>query len=568
MNGDGNNQGPNNGQGMNLNMNQGMYNPNMNQGMYNPNMNQGMYNPNMNQGMYNPNMNQQGMYNPNMNQGMYNPQGEPRKSFNIAKKLDGTYLGPTLKMINRHGLVAGATGTGKTVSVKKFAELLSKEGIPSFLIDIKGDLDGFVVPGQPNQKFAAHLAQFNEPYPQFETFPVTFWDIFGEKGLPIRTTVSNMGPILLSRLLEVNDLQSAVIQTLFKIADENGLLLLDFKDFTELVSFAMNNPDQIDPSYGKLPKASLSAIMRQLNYLESQGIAHLFGEQELNVFDFLGQRDGKGVINVLDATRLFMSPKIYSSFLLWILSEIYEKFEEVGDLDKPRFVCFFDEAHVIFDGISDALLSKIEQIIRLIRSKGIGIYFCTQSPTDIPDSVLSQLGNRIQHAMRAYTAKEVRNLKTAAQGFRLNPELNIEKALMELGVGEALVSFLDKDGIPGVTERAFILSPGSLMGKAGVTQRFNNSVLNQKYREPVERESAYEILIERVETLNAERIAEKERIEAEKEAEKKKKNSLTHRVGKYFTTSLVRRTGSALARGAMGTIKGILSPGKKKKKGR
>lgn len=476
----------------------------------------------------------------------------------FAKTLDGEYLGPVAKMINRHGLISGATGTGKTVTLKKFAELLSAEGVPTFVVDVKGDLTGFSAPGAPNDKFAAHIAKFGENYPDFETFPVNHWDLFGSGGMPIRTTMTNLGPMLLSKLLEINDTQSAVVQTLFKYADDNGLLLLDFKDFKELVEFAAAYPSEIDSSYGSLPKASLSAILRQLNSLEAQGVDVFLGERELDLFDFQQVRDGKGVINLLDATKLFLSPKMYSTFLLWLLSELYEQFDEVGDLEKPRMVFFFDEAHLIFDGISSALLSSVEQVVRLIRSKGIGIYFVSQSPTDIPDSVLGQLGNRVQHAMRAYTAKEIKNLKIASQGFRLNPELNIEQALMELGVGEAIVSFLDEGGVPEVTKRAFILSPRSLMGKYEVSDRFSNFSLNSKYREAVDRESAYEMLEKYVSRLEEEKAKEKERIEKEKEAKKnasKKGSSFADKVGKSVVNSMTRRTGSLIARGIMGTIK-------------
>ncbi len=473
----------------------------------------------------------------------------------FAKTLEGEYLGPISRMINRHGLISGATGTGKTVTLKKFAELLSAEGVPTFVIDVKGDLTGFASPGAPNEKFAAHIAKFGENYPDFQQFPVNYWDLYGENGLPIRTTVTNLGPALLSKLLEINDTQSAVVQTLFKYADDQGLLLLDFKDFKELVEFAMSHPD---PSYGSLPKASLSAVLRQLNSLEAQGIDAFFGERELDLFDFQQLRDGKGVINLLDATKLFLSPKMYSTFLLWLLSELYEQFDEVGDLDKPRMVFFFDEAHLIFDGISGALLSSVEQVVRLIRSKGIGIYFVSQSPADIPDSVLGQLGNRVQHAMRAYTAKEIKNLKIASQGFRVNPELNIEKALMELGVGEAIVSFLDESGVPEVTKRAYILSPSSLMGRYEISDKFPNAMFNSKYRVPIDRESAYEVLEKLVVRLNDEKERERERIEREKQAKKNSKNTLADRVGRSVINSMTRQTGNMIARGIMGTIKRVL----------
>lgn len=489
----------------------------------------------------------------------------------IAKTTGGEYLGPFLKMMNRHGLIAGATGTGKTVTLKKFAEMLSAEGVPTFVIDVKGDLSGFVSPGREGEKFAMQLQKFDESYPVFCDFPVRFWDLYGENGLPIRTTVSGMGPLLMSALMECNDVQSAIVHSLFQYADENGYLLLDFKDFKSLVEFAYQYPEEFS---GSFPKASLAAIMRQLNFLEGQQVDVFFGERELDFFDFQSMKDGKAVINVLDARRLFLSPKLYSTFLLWLLGELYEQFDEVGDSDRPRMVFFFDEAHLIFDGISSSLLNRVEQVVRLIRSKGIGIYFISQSPTDIPDSVLSQCGNRVQHAMRAFTAKEIKNLKLAAQGYRLNPELEIEKAMLELGVGEALCSFLGEDGVPGITKRAYILPPRSLMGAYPDADRFPVAMLNAKYREQLDRDSAYEMLMRRVEDISREKEEElarkkeeKERIALEKEEErerkaeeraKKRRGSLADRVGKSFVDSMTRRTGSMLARGLMGTIKKVL----------
>lgn len=471
------------------------------------------------------------------------------------------YLGPELNMLNRHGLIAGATGTGKTVTVKKFAELLSAEGVPSFLIDVKGDLNGFGTPGEAGSKFEQHIARFGENYPEFERFPVNHWDLYGEQGLPIRTTVSGLGPILLARLLEINEIQSSTLHALFQYADDNGLLLLDFKDLKSLVAYAGENPKEIPSSYGAINKASISAILRQLNALESQGVDEFFGERELDLFDLQQQRDGKGVINLLDATRLFLNPKMYSTFLLWLLSTLYEQFDEVGDADRPRMVFFFDEAHLIFEKIAPALLTQIEQVVRLIRSKGIGIYFISQSPTDLPDSVLSQLGNRVQHAMRAYTAKEIRNLKTAAQGYRLNPELDIESALLELGVGEALVSFLERDGVPGVTQRAFVMPPKSRMGKVEGVNRFENSMLNSKYRQAVDRESAYEILLRRVQRAEEQRLEEERQKSSAKVAastaqpKARRGDDPLTKVSKSFVNSMTRQAGSMLARGLMGTLK-------------
>lgn len=480
-------------------------------------------------------------------------------SLKYTKTLAGEYLGPDLTMINRHGLIAGATGTGKTITVKKFAELLSNEGVPTFLIDVKGDLNSFGVPGVGSSGFEKHVAKFGESLPDFEDFPSVFWDIYGEKGLPVRTTVSNMGPLLISSLMGLNDIQTSVMHTLFKYADEEGLLILDFKDLKALVEFAYEGRDQIPKSYGLINKSSVGAIIRQINALDSQGVDVFFGERELELYDLMQEDRGKGVINVLNATKLFMNGQLYSAFLLWLLSELYEQFEEVGDVEKPKMVFFFDEAHIIFNSISSELLGQIEQAVRLIRSKGIGIYFITQSPTDIPDSVLSQLGNRVQHALRAYTAKEIRNLKLAAQGFRVNPNLDIEKAMLELGVGEAIVSFLDTDGVPGVTQRAFVLSPQSLMGMAENVDYFPDRSLNSRYRKALDRDSAYEEFARRSEAYEKRRNkAEKEEKEGKKSGRKSRgrpRDSFATKVGKSVVNSLSRRTGSLIARSIFGILK-------------
>lgn len=480
---------------------------------------------------------------------------------NIAKTSKGDYISIHSTMLNRHGMIAGATGTGKTVTVKKMAELLSSDGIPTFVVDVKGDLNGFVAPGKANEKFQRHVEKFGEMLPDFETYPVQFWDLFGKKGLPVRATISDMGPLLLSRLMMLNDVQSSIVQTLFKYADDVGLLLLDFKDFQSLIEYAHRFPEEIPAEYGAMNRSSLSAILRKVSSLDNQEVDLFFGERELDLFDLERQEHGKGVINILDATTLFLNPTLYSTFLLWLLSELYEQFEEAGDQEKPRMVFFFDEAHLIFDKISPVLLAQIEQVVRLIRSKGIGIFFVSQAATDLPDSVLSQLGNRIQHALRAYTAKEIKNLKLSAQGFRVNPELDIEKSLLALGVGEAIVSFLDEDGIPGISERAFIMPPHSQMGKVDGVDRWANSSLNQKYKEALDRESAFEILEKRVEKNIQETTQEVAR--AKKESTRRKKSRSTKRqrdsfgtkVGKSFLNSVSRRIGSSLARGLMGTLK-------------
>jgi Predicted ATPase len=490
------------------------------------------------------------------------------EKFKIAKKSNGTYFGPCLEMINRHGLISGATGTGKTITMKLFVESLSQKGIPTFVVDVKGDLNGFETSGKSSDKLAKRLEMLAENLPDFQSFPVQYWDLFGEKGLPIRTTVSDMGPLLLSRLLALNDVQTSILHTLFKLADDEGLLLLDFKDIKALVEFAYANSTSLPEGYGSLNKASLSAILRQLNAFEQQKVSDFFGEQALEIEDFIGFDEGKGFINLVDASKLFMNPKLYSTFLLWLLSELYETFPEEGDMEQPKMVFFFDEAHLIFDKISPVLLNQIEQVVRLIRSKGIGIYFVTQSPTDIPDSVLGQLGNRIQHGLRAYTAKEIKQLKLAAQGFRVNPELDIEKALLELGVGEALVSFLDEKGVPEVTERVQILAPSSAFGHVDGVDCFKNLSLKAKYQLPLDRESAFEKLHEVASKANSARdkgkdtdkdIGKKESAMPKKQAAPKRRgrkpDTMVEKVTKSFLSSLGRSVGSSLARGLLGTLK-------------
>ncbi|GAB6108898.1 helicase HerA-like domain-containing protein [Fusibacter bizertensis] len=482
------------------------------------------------------------------------------EKLNIAKKNDGTYFGPCLDMINRHGLISGATGTGKTITMKLFVEKLSEKGIPTFLVDVKGDLNGFETSGKSSDKLVKRLEMLQESLPDFQTFPVQYWDLFGEKGLPIRTTISDMGPLLLARLLELNEVQSSILHTLFKLADDEGLLLLDFKDIKALVEYAYANSTSLPQGYGSLNKASLSAIIRQLNTFEQQNVSDFFGEQALEIEDFIGTEKGKGYINLVDASKLSMHPKLYSTFLLWLLSELYETFPEEGDLVQPKMVYFFDEAHLIFDKISPVLLNQIEQVVRLIRSKGIGIYFVTQSPTDIPDSVLGQLGNRIQHGLRAYTAKEIKQLKLAAQGFRVNPTLDIEKELLELGVGEALVSFLDEKGVPEVTERVQILAPSSAFGHVEEVNYFNHHSLNAKYQMPLDRASAFEKLHESANKVaqNAKGQDTSSNKSTPAQTPKKrgrKPDSMVEKVTKSFLSSLGRSVGSSLARGILGTLK-------------
>jgi DNA helicase HerA-like ATPase len=407
------------------------------------------------------------------------------------------------KMANRHGLVAGATGTGKTVTLQLMAESFSRIGVPVFMADVKGDLSGISMPGSPNPKIDARIKQLGLSGHSFSGCPVTFWDILGEQGHPVRTTISEMGPLLLSRLLNLNDTQSGVLSLVFKVADDNGLLLLDLKDLRAMMQNVADNATQLRAQYGNVSAASIGAIQRNLLTLEEQGADKFFGEPALNIDDLI-QANGKGhgVINILSADKLIHSPKIYATFLLWLLSELFEQLPEVGDLEKPKLVFFFDEAHLLFSDAPEALLDKIEQVVRLIRSKGVGVYFVSQNPLDIPESVLGQLGNRVQHALRAFTPKDQKAVKTAAQTFRSNPSLNTETAITELGVGEALLSFLEENGTPSVVERALICPPQSQIGPITPEQRrkiIQGSVIFGHYEEAVDRESAYEILKRRAE---------------------------------------------------------------------
>ncbi len=401
-------------------------------------------------------------------------------------------------MSNRHGLVAGATGTGKTVTLQTLAESFSAQGVPVFLADIKGDLAGLSQPGGQSAKVQERLGELGLSGRTPSGCPVTFWDVFGESGHPVRTTVSELGPLLLSRLLQLNDVQSGVMNLVFKIADEHGLLLLDLKDLRATVKYLGDNASAFTTEYGNISKASIGAIQRALLELETQGAECFFGEPGLNLDDLI-QTDsqGRGVINILAADRLMTSPKVYATALLWMLSELFENLPEAGDLPKPKLVFFFDEAHLLFSDIPDALLEKIEQVVRLIRSKGVGVFFVTQNPRDIPDKVAAQLGNRIQHALRAFTPLEQKAVRAAAQSFRVNPAFDTEEVLTHLGVGEALVSLLDERGQPAVVERALIVPPKSQLGPITAAQRqqlIETSLVAGVYEEAVDRHSAYEHL--------------------------------------------------------------------------
>jgi len=401
------------------------------------------------------------------------------------------------EMGNRHGLITGATGTGKTVTLQTLAQGFSRLGVPVFMADVKGDLTGISQAGVASDKLKARLSEHGLPEPLWGACPTTLWDVFGEKGHPVRATVSHMGPLLLSRMLELNDTQQGVLNLVFRIADANGLLLLDAKDLRAMLQYVGDNASQFTTEYGNISSASIGAIQRGLVALESQGADKFFGEPMLNLEDFIQTEKGQGVINILAADKLMNAPRLYATFLLWMLSELFEKLPEAGDLDKPKLVFFFDEAHLLFNDAPKGLLDKIEQVVRLVRSKGVGVYFVTQNPVDIPDTVLGQLGNRVQHALRAFTPRDQKAVKVAATTMRANPKLDLEQAIGELGVGEALVSCLDTKGTPGVTERAWVLPPGSRIGPATDEERralIANSLVAGTYEKTIDRESAYEKL--------------------------------------------------------------------------
>ena len=406
------------------------------------------------------------------------------------------------QMANRHGLVTGATGTGKTVTLQMLAEHFSSIGVPCFMSDVKGDLSGVSQAGGGNAKVAERVESLKLEGFAYQGYPVTLWDPFGEAGHPVRATVSDMGPLLLGRMLDLNDTQSGVLNLVFKVADDNGLLLLDLKDLRAMLAFVGDNAKEFTTEYGNVSSASIGAIQRGLLALESQGGEQIFGEPMLNIADLIQTDRGRGVINILAADRLMQSPKMYATLLLWLLSELFENLPEAGDLDKPKLVFFFDEAHLLFTDAPDALVEKIEQVVRLIRSKGVGVYFVTQNPADVPDKVLSQLGNRVQHALRAFSPRDQKAVRAAAETMRDNPALDEATLITELGVGEALVSFLDAKGRPGVVERAFIVPPQGQIGPITAAQRqqlMQTSLVAGTYDRTVDRESAYETLKARAE---------------------------------------------------------------------
>ena len=457
-------------------------------------------------------------------------------------------LSITGKMANRHGLIAGATGTGKTVTLQVMAETFCQAGVPCFMADMKGDLSGISQVGKLSGFIEKRMPEFGIENPEFQACPVRFYDVFGEQGHPMRATISQMGPMLLSRLLGLNETQDGVLNIVFRIADERGLLLLDLKDLRAMLDWVSKHAKEYTTKYGFITNATVGAIQRALLQLENQGANHFFGEPSFDIYDLLQTDGGKGVMSVLAADKLMMQPKLYSTFLLWLLSELYSTLPEVGDLALPKLVFFFDEAHMLFNDTSKALLDKIEQVIRLIRSKGVGIYFITQSPSDIPENILGQLGNRVQHALRAYTPKDQKAVKVAADTFRPNPEFKTDEAIMNLETGEALVSFLDEKGAPNIVERAKVLFPLSQIGAVTEGQRLDiikQSRVYGKYDTPIDRESAFEVLVADAERQLQAKEEERAAIEeakaaakAEKEEAKSKKPGIMSKVWKAVVTAV------------------------------
>ena len=437
------------------------------------------------------------------------------------------------KYANRHGLIAGATGTGKTVTLKVMAESFSDAGVPVFLSDIKGDLSGMCKPGEEKESITKRVAELGigEDF-SFKAYPTVFWDIFGKKGLPLRTTISEFGPMLLAKLLDLNQIQTDILNIIFKIADDEGLLLIDLKDLKSMLNYVSENAADYKAEYGNIAPQSVNAIMRGLVALGDKGGDVFFGEPALDINDWFVTKDGKGMINVLDATTIINDPGIYATFMLWMLAELFEIMPEVGDLDKPKMVFFFDEAHLLFKDTPKALLQKIEQVVKLIRSKGIGVYFITQNPSDIPDEVLAQLGNKVQHALRAYTPAEQKGIKAAAQSYRTNPDFDTAEIITNLGIGEAVVSFIEDDGAPAMVRKAKVLPPQSYLGAIDDMMRaavISMSDLAGKYKDMVDRDSAYEFLqrlqVEISQKQEEERQAEIARKEAEKQAELERKEA-------------------------------------------
>ena len=460
-------------------------------------------------------------------------------------------------MANRHGLIAGATGTGKTVTLQVLAESFSQIGVPVFAADIKGDLSGISQPGKPHSKINERVDLMGLSDFGFTGMPVTCWDVFGKQGHPLRATISDMGPLLLSRLMNLNETQQGILNLVFRVADDNGWLVLDLKDLRSMLQFIAENAAEFRTLYGNISAASVGAIQRRLLGLEEQGADQLFGEPMFNLDDLLQTDEhGRGIINLLAADSLMQSPNLYSAFLLWLLSELFEQLPEVGDPEKPKLVLFFDEAHLLFDDAPKVLLDKIEQVVRLIRSKGVGVYFVTQNPTDIPDSVLGQLGNRIQHALRAYTVKDQKALKAAAETFRDNPEFDTREKLTSLGVGEALISTLDEKGRPQVVQQTLIKPPQSQIGPITEQQRhslLSTSLVAGVYDKTLDRESAYEVLAERA--LKAQE-AEKNQPEDEPKTIKRRRETVLEAFAKSTMRAIGSQLGRRIVRGILGSLLG------------
>ena len=505
-------------------------------------------------------------------------------TFPIARAGDKT-LEIQGKMANRHGLIAGATGTGKTVTLRRMAEAFSSEGVPVFLVDVKGDLSGIAQAGAASGKVGERIAEFGLGEQWLQSFPVRFWDVYGETGIPVRVTVSEMGPLLLARLMNLNDTQEGLLNLVFKVADDKGWHILDLKDLRSMLKHVSDHASEYRTQYGNVSAASIGAIQRQLLTLENEGAEKFFGEPSLNLQDWMQTDNGKGIINILNSEKLMRSPRTYSAFLLWMLAELFETLPEVGDLDKPKFVMFFDEAHLMFDNAANALVEQVEQVVRLIRSKGVGVYFVTQNPLDLPDTILGQLGNRVQHALRAFTPRDQKAVKAAAETFRSNPNIKVAEAIAELGVGEALVSFLDEKGMPEPVERALVLPPQSSLTPLAAEERnhlFQNDDLYPTYKDMVDNYSAFEALAEADSQAAAEKeaaAAAKEQEKAQKAAEKEAANAdpgilggllgglsggrkksgqgLGYNVADAIGSQINRQVTNAISRSVMGIIKNM-----------
>ena len=498
-------------------------------------------------------------------------------TFQIARA-DGKTLEIQGKMANRHGLIAGATGTGKTVTLRRMAEAFSSEGVPIFLVDVKGDLSGIAQAGANSGKVGERIAEFDLGEQWLQSFPVRFWDVYGETGIPVRVTVSEMGPMLLARLMNLNDTQEGLLNLVFKVADDRGWHILDLKDLRSMLKHVSDHASEYRTQYGNVSAASIGAIQRQLLTLENEGAEKFFGEPSLNLQDWMQTNNGKGIINILNSEKLMRSPRMYSAFLLWMLAELFETLPEVGDLDKPKFVMFFDEAHLMFDNAANALIEQIEQVVRLIRSKGVGVYFVTQNPLDLPDTILGQLGNRVQHALRAFTPRDQKAVKAAAETFRSNPNIKVAEAIAELG-------FLDEKGMPEPVERALVLPPQSSLTPLAAEERnrlFQNDDLYPTYKDMVDNYSAFEALAEadsqaaaEKEAANAAKEQEKAQKAAEKEAanadpgilggllgglsggRKKSGQGLGYNVADAIGSQINRQVTNAISRSVMGIIKNM-----------